>query len=265
EFSLLFSNDWNIVPVSVPAGSLSAVQYIIVTDSFGFRTRVDSAVGNADDLWSLVSLNKTSQGIAGKTDPRLFLPPIAFKTQEGNPIEQVLFLRDEMANMVWGVEKTIPGIFGEGTDAYQAYLQRKAYLSKDIKNPAPVETENGTTYQYEFMTTVPENWIPFIPALTDPPDSDNPDIRLLRGKMLRDMPGVPEEVKPRGVLLTEQPFPFYVFEEEVPREGAQVTRSFQRTRWWNGKVVTWIGRRKRTGRGEGSSGLAFDQLIRNSG
>ena len=54
--------------------------------------------------------------------------------------------------------------------------------------------------------------------------------------------------------------PYYVHEEEVPRAGATVTRKFQRTRWYNGRIYTWIGRQKRTGRGEGNSGLKFDQI-----
>jgi hypothetical protein len=49
-----------------------------------------------------------------------------------------------------------------------------------------------------------------------------------------------------------------MFEEEIPREGARVTRAFQYARWFNGVPLLWIGRRKQPGRGEGSSGLKFD-------
>jgi len=47
-------------------------------------------------------------------------------------------------------------------------------------------------------------------------------------------------------------------DEEVPREGARVTRRFQYSRWLDGSTLLWIGRRKEPGRGEGSSGLRFD-------
>jgi hypothetical protein len=40
-----------------------------------------------------------------------------------------------------------------------------------------------------------------------------------------------------------------------------VTLSYQRARWLNGRVFVWLGVTKTTGRGEASSGLAFDQLI----
>ena len=51
-------------------------------------------------------------------------------------------------------------------------------------------------------------------------------------------------------------------EEEVPRAGIRVTQSFQRSRWYGGEVFLWLGMRKETGRGEGSSRLAFDRIPR---
>ena len=40
-----------------------------------------------------------------------------------------------------------------------------------------------------------------------------------------------------------------------------ITSSFQRARWFDGRVFTWLGRRKQTGKGEGGSGLQFDQIV----
>jgi hypothetical protein len=72
-------------------------------------------------------------------------------------------------------------------------------------------------------------------------------------------------VKPRGQLLREGldnggAAAYFIHEEEVPRAGIEVTRSFQRTRWTDGGVIVWMGMRKQTGRGEASSGLRFDIL-----
>ena len=39
----------------------------------------------------------------------LFLPPALVETQESDPLEEVAFFRDEMANVVWGVERTVQG------------------------------------------------------------------------------------------------------------------------------------------------------------
>jgi hypothetical protein len=70
-------------------------------------------------------------------------------------------------------------------------------------------------------------------------------------------------VLPRGNILARDPVhqPNIINEEEVLRGGAIVTRTFQQARWHGGETFTWIGRRKKNGRGEGSSGLAFDQVI----
>jgi len=46
----------------------------------------------------------------------------------------------------------------------------------------------------------------------------------------------------------------------VPREGAIVERAFQFARWFDGRALLWLGRRKGVGRGEGASGLRFDVL-----
>jgi hypothetical protein len=71
-------------------------------------------------------------------------------------------------------------------------------------------------------------------------------------------------IQPRGQLLrmgldTQQSY--FVHEEEVPRAGVIVTRKYQRARGPSGEVFTWVGRRKETGRGEGASGLVFDQIV----
>ena len=116
------------------------------------------------------------------------------------------------------------------------------------------------------MSSVPENWIPLIPVHV--PD-DNRETQLQRAAMPRVLEGDPDAplpVRPRTSLLRQglegaAPAPYLLHEEEVPRAGVRVTQSFQRTRWRNGRVWLWLGVRKQTGRGEGSSGLAFDRII----
>jgi hypothetical protein len=104
--------------------------------------------------------------------------------------------------------------------------------------------------RYVAGTTVPDNWIPFVPVHMEGSDRE---IRLQRARM----PGAKGAL---GVLLTEKAAPYYINEEEVPRAGAIVQRSFQRTRWLNGTTYLWIGRYKETGKGEGSSNIQFDQI-----
>ena len=80
-----------------------------------------------------------------------------------------------------------------------------------------------------------------------------------------DNPDKPDKVRPKTLLMREgldsdPKTAYYIHEEEIPRAGVRVTRAFQRTRWTNGEVYVWSGIQKMTGRGEGSSGLAFDQI-----
>jgi hypothetical protein len=77
---------------------------------------------------------------------------------------------------------------------------------------------------------------------------------------------LPRPVTPRTSLLRVgldglPAAPYFLHEEEVPRAGIRVTQRFQRTRWRDGRAWVWLGVRKQTGRGEGSSGLAFDRLV----
>jgi hypothetical protein len=79
------------------------------------------------------------------------------------------------------------------------------------------------------------------------------------------------KIKPVTSILREGldetvPKAYYIHEEEVPRTGVRVSQAFQRTRWMNGEIFVWLGMKKQTGKGEGSSGLAFDVIsnVKNS-
>ena len=118
---------------------------------------------------------------------------------------------------------------------------------------------------YLAMTSVPEHFIPFVPVHV--PDSLR-EIQLQRSRMLRVIEGdplPPDKVPPRTTLLRqgldESPKqPYFLHEEEVPRAGITVRESFRRARWTKGEAYVWLGVQKQTGRGERSSGLAFDVL-----
>ena len=114
------------------------------------------------------------------------------------------------------------------------------------------------------MNTIPENWIPFIPAHVK---DSNREVQLQRAAMPRILEGnplKPDKIRPRTALLQEgltDKAAYFIHEEEVPRSGIRVEQSFQRTRWNGGKVFVWFGLHKTTGRGEGSSGLGFDMIL----
>lgn len=272
EFGLIYSNDWTIIPWTVPVGSLSEVQEIVVTDVFGQRTMIEAAGKSLNDpfAWNMFGLNTRSD--VTEPDNRLFIPPVVNKMEESGPVEAVNFIRDEMANMVWGIETFIPDGLGSGMDGFEAATQYTKYIQSQAPAPTPgVLAANDAKIKYQLANTVPENWIPFIPVKEDDALLSR-EIKLQRGAMPRFIEGLPvERVRPRTELLKEGAEnvgelgevwnPYFVHEEEVPRSGTLVTRTWQRTRMENGSVVTWLGRRKSNGRGEGASGLAFDRIL----
>ena len=52
-----------------------------------------------------------------------------------------------------------------------------------------------------------------------------------------------------------------LYDEEVPREGARITRQRRMARWTDGSTWLWTSFRNQAGQGEGSSQLTFDQVI----
>jgi hypothetical protein len=80
----------------------------------------------------------------------------------------------------------------------------------------------------------------------------------------------PQKVQPLTSLLRQgldltPAQPYFLHEEEVPRAGVRATQYFSRARWTQGQVFTWLRVQKQTGRGEATSGLAFDRLVDKDG
>lgn len=273
EFALVYANDWFLVPLTMPAGAIANIRGLAVTNVFGERIWVEAAGRGADDdwqRWAMFLLSIKGEGHEA-ADLSLLIPPAAQKVSEGPPLETVMLVRDEMANMVWAVERTISLPSGEPKNGREAAAEMHGFFERDLERrlgapPLPPPPAKGALIRYQVMSSVPENWIPLIPVHV--PD-DNRETQLQRAAMPRVLEGDPDAplpVRPRTSLLRQglegaTPSPYFVHEEEVPRAGVRVTQSFQRTRWRNGRVWLWLGVRKQTGRGEGSSGLAFDRII----
>lgn len=236
EYMLLFSNDWCAVPLALPVGSFTRIQGLLVTDVFGEQTLIRAADRGRDSdwqRWSMYRLDGDDTATMG-----LLLAPSLASSMRAAPLEQVRFLRDEMANMVWAVEYRVASKLGE---PFNPVL---------TPPPPPAPEPAATAARFHLGDSVPANWRPFIPAHL--PGSQR-SIRLQRAR-LPDQPALP-----LGVVLDAPP-PYFVAEEEVPRAGRLVTRGFRRARWSNGATFLWIGREAPVGRGEGSSGLVFDRI-----
>lgn len=272
EFALVYSNDWFVVPCTLPAGALAKLQGLAVTNVFGERFWVEAAGKGIDkdwSRWSMFTINRRNAPAGEVADTTLLLLPTLAKAQSAPAAEEVLLVRDEVANMAWGVEKTVALPTGAARRGSEVAVQTLSFLQNLLAGGLlPPPKPMAGTVRYQVMNTVPENWIPFIPVHVP---GNNREVQLQRAAMPRILQGNPvQKVQPLSMLLREgldlaSPSSYFIYEEEVPRAGARMTQYYERTRWTAGRVRTWFRAQKQTGRGEGSSGLGFDRLTDQNG
>ena len=247
EFAITYGNDWFVMPIELPVGSLCRADSLVVTNTFGERFVIRSSAESGPQAasWRMFQLAQPSLDTNSMINAGFFLlSPSLMRTVESRPVEEVLFLRDEMANMAWGVERVIESPTERPVDRFQ----------QQGSVAPPASEQMSDTLRYRLATEVPDYWIPLVPVQTPA------GLRLRRG-MLLGPDGAREPAPARGRILVPDAAAgdgLSIFEEEIPREGIRVTRSYQLTRWQDGSTHLWIGRRKVVGSGEGSSGLQFD-------
>jgi hypothetical protein len=267
EFALVYANDWFVIPYTLPAGTIADVRGLEVTNTFGERFWIEPADAGAEanwQRWRMFTIDVENQAGASADTSLLLLPTVA-KVEHGAAIEQVELIRDEVANMVWAVETTVPTAGGQSAPGREAAAQLYSYYQGLLAPVAQTPAAATPEIRYQVMSSVPENWIPFLPVHVD---GSNREIQLQRAAMPRILegdPNPPQKIQPRTALMRQgldlQPAqPYFVYEEEVPRAGARVLQSYERARWSDGRVYVWLRVRRQVGRGEGSSGLRFDAI-----
>jgi len=241
EFSTVYGNDWFVFPTPVTSGTIASVDDLVVVDTFGVQQLIQPA-----DLsrWALF----TPSG-PGTNRARLVLPATTASALTGPVVEEVAFVRDENANLVWGLEKIVTDTLGETHDLAAEYVA-------DLGHGPP--WPEGAELLYRLMTDVPPHWVPFVPV------HDEGSLRavvLVEAVLPRpNSLGALEVVAPRTSVLQElRGAPLH--EEEVPPDGVVVRRRWFLARSADGGRHVWAARSVQTGRGEGSSGLEFDIAI----
>jgi hypothetical protein len=255
EFALIYDNDWFVAPVEVDVGSIYRIRSLVVTDAFGVRTLIPhyGEVDAPGTGWSMFTLDSEPGQPRREGRNLLFLPPVLAASLHGPALEQVLLLRDEMANMAWAVERMVSSPIGQPLDRVEAYYRLQAAR----RTTDQADTSAGAEAVYRLARPVPDHWLPLVPVRPDPA---SPEIRLRRGRVLMNAGNEPVLPPARGRIL-EPGEPLSLFEEEVPRSGVKISLSYQCARWTDGNTHLWLGRHKQSGRGEGSSGLRFDQFV----
>jgi hypothetical protein len=162
EFALIAGDDWFTLPLETPVGSVTRVKDLSVTDTFGKQTTdVPATVDNAADDWNMFTFD-----LPNHDEPGLLLPPVVGTSLSGETVENVLFARDEVANLVFGVESVVEGPLGDPLDRDQFRLPsvevRTLHVAEeglsgqdaadaeyvDLHNPgdAPLELDGWTLY-----------------------------------------------------------------------------------------------------------------------
>jgi hypothetical protein len=244
EFALIYGNDWFQIPLVVPIGTQVVIQSLSVSDTFGVVTSIPhyAAVDGASSGWRMFAVDATGPTLASTNSiiaalNLLVVTPGGVSILDSSAIEDVLMLRDEPAEMAWGIERDIVGASGEIKDRALAWRTTQPHI------PPPPDGLPA----YRLGSLVPDYWIPFLPATVD----DGP-MQLRRGRMPTSANG------PQGEFLA---YPGQtIFFEELPREGIHLERRYRFARGLDGSTSVWIGRRRSVGTGEGRSGLRFDYL-----
>jgi len=245
EFALIYGNDWFQIPLAVPFGCQVVIGSLSVLDTFGIATNIPhyAAADGPSSGWRMFSLDASGPTIGSVNSALaatnlLVLTPGGVNILDSTAIEDVLMLRDEPAEMAWGVENTVIGASGTPTD--RALVWRTT-------QPAIVPPSANAVAAYRLGSTVPDYWIPFLPVAVD----DGP-LELRRGRLPT------ATTRPEGFMLA---YPNQtIFFEELPREGIHLQRRYRYARGLDGSTWVWVGRLRSTGTGEGRSGLRFDYL-----
>jgi len=244
EFALIYGDDWFSVPLTVKTSNLIHIDELCVQNVFGEEIAISSARNIVSEAiknsggdpnepllrWEIFALSPALDSIpvlppAGNPDLAgvadvLLVPPVAGFREESKPIEEVRFLRDEGANMIFGVEHLVRNGMGRPVDGFDAQRERfererdfeisslatrLAEIEAELKPADLLDQERsdlekvkkeiqdrlamlrdgstastGGVPRYRLATTIPENWFPFIPTNAGVMNDKNYRSMLLR-------------------------------------------------------------------------------------
>jgi hypothetical protein len=268
EFATVYADDWFVVPISVPVGSISEIEHLEVIDNFGGRVRIQSTAANdlrrtgGKRAWRLFEL--TGDRISSDhPSPWLLIAPALVNDANGPVLERVALTRDEGANLVWAVEGLVEGLLGRGVERAQAWYTAQPAKPEPSRPGRPKATRKyeDQWWRYQLESPVPPWWIPFLPERISPNSSQ---VRLRRARMhywqQYSDERITSQLGPQGGFLDPRR-PCWLREEEVPRGGIRLERRWQFGRWYDGSYHVWLQRRKLAGRGERASGIRWDVLM----
>jgi hypothetical protein len=235
EVALSFASDWFLLPVIVPVGALHQIEELVATDTFGIAHRIRPAAHvRPSAAWRLWANGRTRPELPAVD--YLFTPSVVADTVSAAPIEEVSFHRDELANMVWAIERIVPDGLGRGT-----IVERR-------REPTPVPISIADL-AYVPLPRLPSDRVPMVRISTG-------QATVFRRATAVD-PAM-EIGSVAGTLLTGD---FSMREEELGHDGLLVTRQWQMALDAVGNRLIWCSRAKQPAPAQVSVRLAFDDLV----
>lgn len=208
EFAVQFGNDWFEIPIPTPVGTYSRVTELTVADTFGVEETAEP-VQRRTDGWNMFMFDSARTAGPGDEDtteeparPGLFLPPTLARSLSSEPLERVLLMRDELANLAFGIEQLVESPVGTPTERASFAVPRLA-VERVVPGETPaeeyvsfvnageddlaldgwtVERESGgateTVHRFEDLTLAPESTLRlYTAAPTAPVDEPGTVVR----------------------------------------------------------------------------------------
>ena len=178
EYALVFGNDWFTLPLTLPTNALYRISKFDVLDNFGITLPIPAAG------WNMFEMTVQPGAPVQQLNDALYLCP-ALNPLQGPPLEHVMMMRDEMANLVWGIEKRVQGSSGEPID--RKFESTRLSTSQTLRPMVNADAEPGlpvgagALLSYRLQTPVAANWVPFLPVRKAGATPAHWSIQLQRG------------------------------------------------------------------------------------
>jgi len=232
ELGYVDVNDWYLVPLAQRAGTLRRITEVTVVDSFGVVTTVPAFDPQG---WQVFTLAPVAGVDPVESRDLLFVPNCAIDIVDNDDVEDVRFLLDDHANVVWAVE--------------QAYRDESGQLVRDggapaadpdgsAPDPDTEDAEQAALSAFRFAAAPPRAWIPYLPRVARATDGEVSELYLRRGRTDPDASSVHPQY--RTQLVAEA---WRINQHEVPPDGIRVRRLHRYARGSDGRGFFWVGRR----------------------
>jgi hypothetical protein len=251
ELGYVDVNDWYIAPLGQRAGTLRRITELTVIDSFGVVTVIPPV---DPEGWRVFALAPDGGLDPSAAHDLLFVPNSAAGIVSNDDVEDVRFLPDEHANLVWAFEL-----------AYRTADGQIVRNGEVAPPPEPEPSPDGGTDRsgdpelprYRFAAAAPPAWIPYLPRVVPGSAGRIAEMYLRRGRT--DPAATVDRPQYHGRIVGEA---WRLDEHEVPPDGLRVRRMHRYARGSDGRAYFWIGRRAEPAARTMLPRTAFDYLER---